>query len=237
MIDRSSLTALQFLRRRTLPVLIQTEAAECGLACITMIANYHGHRVDLSSVRARFEVSRKGSTLADLIQVAAGLQFAARALRVEIDELSKLQAPCILHWDFNHFVVLASVRGKRVVLHDPAFGVRELPIEEVSRRFTGVALELRPIGSFKAQDDRQRVRLRDLVGEVQGWRSAAGQVLLLALALEVFAVIGPFYLQWVVDSVLTTSDRDLLTALGLGFVLLVLIQQAVAAARSQSAST
>ncbi|GFE80210.1 colicin V biosynthesis protein [Steroidobacter agaridevorans] len=232
MIDRLSLTSLQFLRRRTLPVLIQTEAAECGLACVTMIANYHGHRTDLSSVRARFEVSRKGSTLADLVQVAAGLQFAARALRVELDELSQLEAPCILHWDFNHFVVLHSVRGSRVVLHDPAIGVRELSVEEVSRRFTGVVLELRPIGSFKARDERQRVRLRDLVGEVHGWRSAAGQVMLLALALEVFAIVGPFYLQWVVDSVLSTADRDLLTALGLGFVLLVLVQQAVAAARS-----
>ena len=227
-----ALAGLQFGFRRRLPVFLQTEAAECGLASLGMVACFHGHRVDLAALRRRFTVSLKGATLAFLIQAAGRLHLAPRPLRLELDELPQLRAPCILHWDMNHFVVLRSADARGAVVHDPAFGVRRLSLGEVSKHFTGIALELTPTSEFRPADERRHVRLRDLLGPVTGLKRSLAQVFLLALALQAIAVVSPFYMQWAVDGAVVTSDRDLLTVLGLGFLLLAVIQVAVAALRS-----
>ena len=215
-----------------LPLLLQTEAAECGLACLAMVAGHHGLRTDLPSLRRRFNVSLKGSTLADLVRMAGALQLQARALRAELDQLPQLQLPCVLHWDLNHFVVLKEVGARGVVIHDPAHGVRRLSMAEVSRHYTGVALELLPGADFAPRTERQSVTLRQLLGRVTGLKRSLLQIFGLALALELFVLLGPFFLQWVVDGVLVSADRDLLVTLGIGFGLLVLLQVATAAIRS-----
>lgn len=230
--DTIDLDSLRLRKRARVPMLLQTEAAECGLACVAMVAHHFGHRANLGSLRKQFEISRKGVTLADMARIADAMQLASRALRVELDGLADLARPSILHWDFNHFVVLVAADKRGITVHDPARGVRRLSIAEASRHFTGVALELQPTHDFKPTRRQERVRLRDLLGRVTGWRRAATQVLVLALALEVFAIISPFYLQWIVDGVLPSADRDLLLVLGVGFVLLMMVQQAISAARS-----
>jgi ATP-binding cassette subfamily B protein RaxB len=223
---------LRFGWSKRLPVFLQTEAAECGLASIGMVACFHGHRVDLAALRRRFTVSLKGSTLAFLMQVAGRLQLAPRPLRLELGELAQLRAPCILHWDLNHFVVLKSTDARGAVIHDPAFGVRRLTLAQVSKHFTGIALELTPTAQFKPVDDRRKVRLRDLMGSVTGLRRSLAQVFVLALALQAIAVVAPFYMQWAVDGAVVSADRDLLTVLGLGFLLLALMQVVLSAVRS-----
>ncbi|WP_326537889.1 peptidase domain-containing ABC transporter [Pseudorhodoferax sp.] len=226
------MTLLDYSWRRHTPVLVQTEAAECGLACLAMVAAHHGHHIDLATLRARHAVSLKGSTLTDLMRVAGALDLAPRPLRLDLDHLAQLQLPCVLHWDFNHFVVLVRIAGGQLVVHDPAVGRRVLPVQEFSRHFTGVALELRPTPAFQPRRERQRVRLAALVGRLPGLPGALGQVLLLALALQVFAIAGPFHMQWVVDQALVAHDRDLVAVLGVGFVLLALVQTGVSALRA-----
>src|SRR5688500_1136288 len=227
-----ALSGLQFGFRRRLPVFLQTEAAECGLASLGMVACFHGHRVDLAALRRRFTVSLKGATLAFLMQAAGKLHLAPRPLRLELDELPQLRAPCILHWDMNHFVVLKSADGRGAVVHDPAFGVRRLTLADVSKHFTGIALELTPTSEFRPADERRSIRLRDLMGPVTGLKRSLAQVFLLALALQAIAIVSPFYMQWAVDGAVVTADRDLLTVLGLGFLLLAVIQVGIAALRS-----
>ena len=214
------------------PLILQTEAAECGLACLAMVAGAHGLATDLPTLRQRFSLSLKGVTLADLVRMADALQLNSRALRAELDELDQLQLPCVLHWDLNHFVVLVSLRRGEAVIHDPARGLRRLKMDELSRHFTGVALELQPAPGFVPATVRQRVTLRQLLGPVSGLKRSLAQILVLALALEVFVLLSPFFMQWVVDGVVVGADRDLLVTLGVGFTLLVLIQTATAAARS-----
>ena len=214
------------------PLILQTEAAECGLACLAMVAGAHGLATDLPTLRQRFSLSLKGVTLADLVRMADALQFNSRALRAELDELDQLQLPCILHWDLNHFVVLVSLKRGEAVIHDPARGLRRLKSDELSRHFTGVALELQPAPGFLPATERQRVTLRQLLGPVSGLKRSLAQILVLALALEVFVLLSPFFMQWVVDGVIVSADRDLLVTLGVGFTLLVLVQTATAAARS-----
>ena len=215
-----------------LPMVLQTEAAECGLACLAMIAAHHGLRSDLPTLRQRFSLSLKGATMADLVHLAGNLQLNARALRAEMEHLPELVLPCVLHWDLNHFVVLKEVKRGVAVIHDPARGICRLPLAEVSRHFTGVALELTPQADFKPHNERRQVTLRQLLGRVTGLKRSLLQIFVLALGLEVFTLLAPFYLQWVVDSVLVSADRDLLVTLGIGFGLLVLLQVATGAIRS-----
>jgi ATP-binding cassette subfamily B protein RaxB len=223
---------LQWVWRCKLPLILQTEAAECGLASLAMIARCHGHDVDLPSLRRRYSTSLKGANMARVMEMAAQLGFETRPLRLELDELPKLKTPCILHWDLNHFVVLKHAHTRGTVIHDPARGVLKLSRKELSKHFTGVALECTPCADFKPVKARESISLRALTGKVRGLPSALIQIFVLALVLEMFALVGPFYLQWVLDQVLVSADRSLLMLLGIGFLLVAVFQTAISAVRA-----
>ena len=127
---------LNFSGQGRLPVIQQTEAAECGLACLAMISSYHGRRIDLNTLRRRHPVSLKGATLRALIQVASQMHFVCRPVRFELGHLRRLHMPTIVHWDMNHFVVLKSVTRRGILVHDPASGKRFFPIAEASKHLT-----------------------------------------------------------------------------------------------------
>jgi ATP-binding cassette, subfamily B, bacterial CvaB/MchF/RaxB len=222
---------LAFGWRRRVPMVLQTEAAECGLACLAMLSSYFGAPCEISELRRRVSVSLKGLNLADVVRMAERIGFASRPLRAELNELSALRLPCILHWEMNHFVVLASVGRDGLVIHDPAVGVRRVPMSEASKLFTGVALELTPTSTFEPSQGAPRVRMRSVLGRIVGLRGTLLQLFGLALAIEVFAVVSPFFMQWVVDHALLTADRDLLVVLALGFGALMLLRTVVSAMR------
>lgn len=223
---------LSFWRGKRLPVLLQTEAAECGLACVAMVASYWGHRINLSSMRHRFSVSLKGATLKGLMAMAQGLHLQPRPLKLEMEHLPELKLPAVLHWDMNHFVVLRKVSHAHAFIHDPGVGERRLALGEIAKHFTGVALELTPTSEFVPKNESRDFSLLSLMGRVFGlWRGLA-QVLLLGLVLQVCALLMPFYMQWVIDEALLAADRDLVTVLGCGFLLLVVLQASIGAVRS-----
>ncbi len=207
--------------------IIQSEVAECGLASLAMVSAYHGKAVNLANLRRCFSFSLKGAKLNQLIRIAQQLGLGTRPLRLDIEDLSQLKLPCVLHWDLNHFVVLSKVGKGKVTILDPAIGERRLGFEAVSRHFTGIALELTPTADFKPQKAAPSVSIRQLTGRVTGLWRALGLILLLSLALQVFVLLGPFFLQWIVDQVLVSADRDLLTVLALGFALVLLLRVAI----------
>jgi ATP-binding cassette subfamily B protein RaxB len=214
--------------------IIQTEASECGLASLVMVAEDYGSRVGLPELRRRFPLSLKGAKLSYLIHIAQQLGFSARPLRLDMEHLDQLKLPCILHWDLNHFVVLSKVGKSRITILDPAIGERKLSFDEASRHFTGVALELTPTAEFKPQKVVASISARQLTGPIRGLWSALAQILLLSMALQVFVVLAPFYMQWVVDQVLVSADRDMLVVLGLGFGLALLLQVGIGLLRGWS---
>jgi ATP-binding cassette subfamily B protein RaxB len=217
--------------RHRLQLILQSEAAECGLACLAMIAGFFGRSSHLSDLRRQFGISLKGMTLDDIVRIADGLQMASRAVRLELSELSLLKTPCILHWDLNHFVVLEKISRGGITIHDPAFGVRRLSFDQASRHFTGVALELTPTGGFEPRQAAPRIRLSALVGNVVGLKRSLAYLLALAFSIEIFAMVSPLFLMWVVDHALVTADYNLLLTLVLGFSLLLLIRNAVVSMR------
>lgn len=209
---------------RTLPLILQNEAAECGLACLGMVCGFYGRRFDMLTLRQRFSTTLKGATLAHLIDMANRLQLSSRALRLDLHELRELRLPCVLHWNLNHFVVLKAVGKQHIVIHDPAAGVRKVGMAEVSRAFSGIALELWPMADFAEKDEAQPVPLKRLVGRLEGLLPAIGKILLLALCIEVFTLLSPLYMQWVLDQVVVSNDRDLLTTLAIGFALVAVLR-------------
>lgn len=217
---------------KKLPVIIQTEVAECGLASMAMVANYYGHKLDLNGLRRKYSISSKGATLQGLIKLADNLQLSSRPLRLELEELSQLKTPCILHWNLNHFVVLKSVRGNKVTIHDPGVGVREMKLDVVSKHFTGVALELTPTPDFKPEKIAKRAKLSHFWSRITGLKRTLIQILILSILLQVFAIATPFYMQLVVDDVIISRDLDLLIILALGFGLMKLVNLGVTALRS-----
>ena len=216
---------------RKAPMVLQTEAAECGLACLAMVAQYHNRRTDLQQLRRSYGMSLKGATLRDVIHVADQIGFASRPLRLELEELGQLRTPCILHWDLNHFVVLAAVERTRALIHDPAQGARWISFETLSRHFSGVALELTPTSGFEQAAPAPRVKASQLLGHIIGLKQALTKLFGLALAIEVFAMISPLFLGLVVDQALVSSDRDLLLTLALGFTVLLILRTAINTAR------
>ena len=224
--------ALSFGLRRRVPVILQTEAAECGLACLAMVLAYHGVVTDLATLRARHAISLKGMTLATLSRLAQDEHLGFRALRLELEDIGGLRLPAILHWDLNHFVVLKSIAGGRVTVHDPDSGERRYSMEEISSHFTGVALELWPDPGFQPRREKTSLSLRQLVGQVSGFWPSLAQLLTLSLVLQLFVLAGPLFLQWIVDQVVVSRDVNLLTTLALGFLLLMVLQQSITVLRS-----
>ncbi len=217
---------------KRLPIILQSELAECGAACLAMVASYHGHKMGIESIRHYLPSSLKGLGFKDIMQAAGKVQLTPRALRLELDQLCNLKCPAILHWNLDHFVVLESVRGNRVIIHDPAHGQRILSLSEVSDSFTGVALELTPTNEFEKKSDLRKVKVSELLKPVTGLKRALFQILLLSLVLQVFVLVSPFFMQITVDHVIASSDEELLLALALGFGMLGLIQMAATALRS-----
>ena len=158
--------------RRKLPVILQTETAECGLACLAMILCAHGHLIDLASLRRQAAVSGSGLNLRSLMRIADRFGLHSRPVKLDLPALAKLSLPCVLHWDFNHFVVLVKAGEKDILIHDPARGARKLTLDEASRHFTGVALELTPAATFEKRDERRLLSIGDMFRHISGLKGA-----------------------------------------------------------------
>jgi ATP-binding cassette subfamily B protein RaxB len=196
---------------------------ECGLACLAMVAGSHGLDVDLGTLRRRFEPSMRGASLKSLIAMADAMGLTARAEKLPLEELANLHMPAVLHWDMNHFVVAERSRGGKLLIHNPDGRSKWYDAGELSRHFTGVALELRPADDFEPGRQRQSLKLSQLWRRMTGLKRAIAQTLVLSLVMQAFVLASPYYMQVALDSVLPALDHDLLTVLALGFGLFTLV--------------
>jgi ATP-binding cassette subfamily B protein RaxB len=197
-----------------------------------MVASYFGYCTDLLELRKNFGISLKGATLDDMARLGESLGLVPRGLRLEPEELAQLTVPAILHWDMSHFVVLLSVRGRRVRIIDPSFGELELEISELSTRFTGVALELTPGFEFKRKAPPPPLRLGQIIGKVPGLRTSLIQMFTLALVMEGLSLAMPLLTQWITDEVIVSGEHELMTVLGLAAIVLGMVLAAISSLRT-----
>ncbi len=201
------------------PVVMQMEALECGAACLTMVMAYYGKWVPLEQVRLDCGVSRDGSSAKNILLAARSYGFAVQGYRCEPETLrERIAFPCIIHWNFNHFVVLDGFRGKHALLNDPARGEVKVSLEEFDRAFTGVCLELTPGPDFAPGGKRKSTAAfarRRLTG-------AGGAVAFVALSTAIgslFGILNPVFSRFFLDRLLTGENRELLTP----FLVLLLV--------------
>ncbi|EBM4190560.1 peptidase domain-containing ABC transporter [Salmonella enterica] len=231
---RRMIDQLDMRWRRRVPVIHQTETSECGLACLAMICGHFGKNIDLISLRRKFNLSARGANLAGINSIAEQLGMVTRALSLELDELGALKTPCILHWDFSHFVVLVSVKRNRYVLHDPARGRRNVGLEEMTRYFTGVALEVWPGSEFSAETTQNRIHLRSLINCIYGIKSTLAKIFCLSVVIEAINLIMPVGTQLVMDHAIPAGDRGLLTLISAGLMFFILLRAATGMLRAWS---
>lgn len=198
---------------------LQSEAAECGLACLAMAADRAGSEIDLPWLRQHFPSSIRGMSLRQMGDVAHAIGMTARAVRCDADELDKLQLPVVLHWGLQHFVVLDKVTRKGARIFDPARGFAEVDRAEINICFTGVALELAASPRFRRKVERPPFSPLSLLHWSRDVKTGLVQALLLSLLLQVYLVASPLYIQMAVDSGALRGDRELLTSLAIGFLL------------------
>lgn len=203
-------------------IIFQSEASECGLACLAMIASFHGNEINLLTLRRKHSMSLKGSTLANLINISKSIGFFSRPLRLDLDELDQLKTPCILHWNLNHFVVLQKVTKKTVIILDPALGKRTLSLDDCSRHFSGVALELHKNKEFKKEKSLEKLKIYDMFKGIKGFKTNIIILLLIALVLQIIGLLSPFLMQWILDKVIPSNDLNLLSLILIGFTIVLI---------------
>lgn len=223
---------INFSIRNKVPVIIQSEAAECGNACLSMICGYYGKNIDLFNFRNRYGSPAQGATLTDLNQVAQTTGLKTRALSLDMDEIKELRLPCVLHWSLNHFVVLVAIKGKRFVINDPAMGRRVIHQKEMSENFSGIALEAWPDSHFTQEKQRSRLNLLDLMRNIVGLKSALSKIFMLSIVIEAVNLLMPMGTQLVTDHIITAHDNNLLLVICAGLLFFTLFKTAVSMIRA-----
>ncbi|QUG74974.1 ATP-binding cassette domain-containing protein [Erwinia sp. E602] len=214
------------------PLILQSETNECGLACLAMITGYFGKHVDLASARTLHGTTSHGMTLREIITAFEQVGMTARASRVELDELRSLSRPVILHWSFNHFVVLVKVTYRGAVIHDPAIGRRSISLRELSDKFTGIIMEAWPAETFDKKPLKMNVTVSDLFRGVRGLTRIFSGVLVLSALVELLSVAVPAASQFTIDTLVRSSDREGIFFVGIVVIAALLIKSAFSVVRA-----
>lgn len=218
-------------RRRRVPFVRQMEAADCGTACVAMVLGYHGRHVELKDVREVCGSGRGGVTALSILEAARHFGLRGRGVRLEPEDLKYLPPASVLHWGFNHFVVLERVGRKGLRIVDPAAGRRLVPMHRVREQFTGVALTLEPGDRFEPGGE-VPTRLRDYLKRLLAHRAVLGRVVVISLLIQLFALSLPLLTQVLVDRVVPHRDTQLLGVLGLGLLAMVVFHLLASLLRS-----
>ena len=206
------------------PVIMQMEALECGAACVSMILAYHGKWIPLEQARRDCGVSRDGSRASNMVKAARAYGMETKAYKLEPDQLRELGTmPCIVHWEFNHFVVVRGFRGKYVYLNDPARGEIRLTAEEFDMGFTGVAIFMEPTAEFEKSGEKKTVR-GYMRRRCSGFGGIVLLVILAALAEKLLSVFEPGFSNVFYDRLLTDKDPDWLVPFTVFFGMLCLLK-------------
>lgn len=228
---------LNFSLRKKIPVVLQSEAAECGIACLTMISAFYGLNIDLFNFRQRYGSPAQGVTLLSLSKTAERAGLKSRALSLDLDEIKQLKLPCIIHWGMNHYVVLTKVRKSSFVVHDPALGKRIIGMQEMSNYFTGIALELWPDQNFKQEKAKSRLRLLDLMRNIVGLKGTLVKIFAYSVVIEAIGLLLPVGTQMVTDHVIMAHDQSLLAVICIGLVSFTLFRTFISMLRAWTSLT
>jgi ABC-type bacteriocin/lantibiotic exporter with double-glycine peptidase domain len=217
-------------------VLQQLSTVECGAACLAMILNYHGRETSISEVRETCSLGRDGLSGLTIVKAARGYGLRVRAYSIEVDQMKYLSLPAIIHWGFNHFVVLESWSARGVEIVDPARGRVRLTMQEFGQEFTGVIFTFEPGNQFHGRaEEKKAFSIWNYLSMMFLGASAKGalaQVLAASLLLQVCGLIVPIFTKVLIDQVIPLRNSDLLLLYGIATTVMVLAQTVTSFLRS-----
>ncbi len=208
------------------PVVMQMEALECGAACLAMILAYHGRWVPLEQIRSDCGISRDGSNARNILRAARAYGLDAVGYRFETEDIKKAEFPVIIHWNFNHFVVLDGFKKECAVLNDPGRGTVEIPMEEFEKAFTGIALQFKKTESF-IPGGKPRSVAAFARERLKGTLAPFLFVVITGILTAVVGVISPAFSRVFMDRILTGQNPDWLYPFIAGMTALLVFQIAV----------
>lgn len=210
------------------PMVMQLEALECGAASLCMVLAYYGKWVPLEQVRADCGVSRDGSKASNILKAARGYGLNAQGYRYEPEKLRENgRFPCIIHWNFNHFVVLDGFKGDKAYLNDPAKGVYSVSLEQFDKSFTGVSIFFEPGESF-VPDGRPKSTWSFIKKRMAGTGAAVAFVVLTTAITSLIGIINPAFSRIFMDRLLTGKNPEWFYTFLLGLTLMTAVSLVVA---------
>lgn len=232
--DQSAAKPRKKLRRkkRRVPEMRQVTAVECGAACISMILTYYGYAASITEVLEHCGVGRDGLTALEIVKAARLYGLRVRAVSLDLEDFRFVSLPAIVHWEFNHFLIVERWSRNRVEVIDPALGRRTLTPAEFDEGFTGVAIMLEPGAQFEQKAPRKSLSLWSYMRSFLRMRVIIFQILGTSILLQVLGLGGPFLTEVVIDRILPDKDANLLLMLALGMLILILMQGITAFLRS-----
>ncbi|MBQ7476081.1 MAG: NHLP family bacteriocin export ABC transporter peptidase/permease/ATPase subunit [Selenomonadaceae bacterium] len=191
-----------------MPTILQMEATECGAASLAMILAHYKLWIPLEKLRQQCGVTRDGSNAKNILRAARALGCETKAFERNADKMrEKKEFPLIIHWEFNHFVVLEGIKGNTAYLNDPALGRRTVPLEEFRTSYTGVALMIEPTENFKPEGHRYNI-FKAVMEKLAQDKWAALFIVLLNLGLIIPGLASPVFSQIFLDDILTKKHPD-----------------------------
>jgi ABC-type bacteriocin/lantibiotic exporter with double-glycine peptidase domain len=210
---------------KRVPVLLQMSEVECGLACLAMLLSYHGRETSISELRTQYGASRDGVSALNLVKAARTCGMIARAVSLRHNDFKNVTLPAIIHWQFNHFLVVERWTPDQVTVVDPASGRRQMTEEEFSGGFTGIVLMLEPGMDFHRRKVSSPLSLR--MYAIQALRQAPGalaQVIFASIFLQAIGLVPPFMTEIILDKIIPLHLSNAMLLLGIGMLVLIFSQ-------------
>ncbi len=204
-------------------LILQGETAECGLACLAMVLSHYKANYSLHELREKYAVSSKGLSLNSLVDISEKCQMTAQVFRCSAEDVTALHFPAILIWKENHFVVLKGYKHNKFTIYDPASGISRVDQDELSKHFSGIALELSPTQQFHPRKFAASLTFLEFFSGVPKMFGSFAKVLGLSILIILIALAGPLFVQSVFDEVIPEKDLGLLSVLIFGFFAVLVI--------------
>ncbi|MCL2109599.1 MAG: NHLP family bacteriocin export ABC transporter peptidase/permease/ATPase subunit [Oscillospiraceae bacterium] len=195
---------------KKVPFIMQMEALECGAAALCMVLAYYGKWIPLEKVRADCGVSRDGCNARNIYRASVSYGLKPKAYRMELSELKNIKTPAIIHWNFNHFVVLNGFKKNRAVINDPGRGTTEVSLEEFDNAFTGVVMVFEPTAEF-VPEGKPRSVLNFALKRLKGAMSAFVFVFIMGIFASLIDILNPVFSKIFMDDILSGRTRSWLT--------------------------
>jgi ABC-type bacteriocin/lantibiotic exporter with double-glycine peptidase domain len=211
--------------RRRVPVLLQMNVVECGATCLAMILGYYGRETSISEIRERYGIGRDGLLALDIARVARSYGLRVRAISLPENDFRFVSLPAIVHWEFNHFLIVERWSPHAVDVVDPASGRRRMTAREFSAGFTGVVLMLESGLRFDRHTEAPRITLRTyLIRYFKQSPTIFLQILVATFLLELFGLALPLLTSVLVNQVIPTGMTNMMSMLGIGLLIVLLAQ-------------